>query len=97
MEAIGEIIRKNRKARGLTQLALATRLGVTPQAVGKWERGESEPDLSLLLPLAKELNVTAETLFGAEQKQGFVQAEFLAEKLSESGGAASLFAEAEAE
>ncbi|HJB92362.1 MAG TPA: helix-turn-helix domain-containing protein [Candidatus Borkfalkia stercoripullorum] len=84
MEAIGEIIRKNRKARGLTQLALATRLGVTPQAVGKWERGESEPDLSLLLPLAKELNVTAETLFGAEQKQGFVQAEFLAEKLSES-------------
>ena len=50
MRAIAENIRKYRKARGLTQLALAMRLGVTPQAVGKWEREESEPDISLLLP-----------------------------------------------
>ena len=73
---IGEIIRINRKKRGLTQLALAMRLGVSPQAVGKWERGESEPDFPLLCPLAKELNVTLETLFGLEQREGYRPAAF---------------------
>ncbi len=70
MNGIGEIIRTLRNARKLTQLQLAMRLNVTPQAVGKWERGESEPDLSLLCPIAKALGVTLETLFGTEQKDG---------------------------
>lgn len=78
---IGAIIKARRKARGLTQLTLAMRLGVTPQAVGKWERGESEPDLTLLCPLAKELNVTLETLFGLEQKAGYVPVDLSMEQL----------------
>src|SRR5699024_639122 len=60
------------------------RVGVTPQAVGKWERGESEPDISLLLPIAKALNVTAETLFGLENRRGSAPASFLAEEFPES-------------
>lgn len=84
MRAIAENIRKYRKARGLTQLALAMRLGVTPQAVGKWEREESEPDISLLLPLARELNVSAEALLGAAEAGVSSFAPFLAEKLPES-------------
>lgn len=78
---IGAIIKARRKARGLTQLTLAMRLGVTPQAVGKWERGESEPDLTLLCPLAKELNVTLETLFGLEQKAGYIPVDLSMEQL----------------
>ena len=78
---IGAIIKARRKARGLTQLNLAMRLGVTPQAVGKWERGESEPDLTLLCPLAKELNVTLETLFGLEQKAGYIPVDLSMEQL----------------
>lgn len=84
MDAIGEIIRSIRKEQKLTQLALAMRVGVTPQAVGKWERGESEPDISLLLPIANALDVTAETLFGLENKRGSAPASFLAEEFPES-------------
>lgn len=78
---IGAIIKARRKACGLTQLNLAMRLGVTPQAVGKWERGESEPDLTLLCPLAKELNVTLDTLFGSEQRAGYIPVDFSVERL----------------
>ena len=84
MSAIGENIRSIRREQKLTQLALAMRVGVTPQAVGKWERGESEPDISLLLPIAKALNVTAETLFGLENRRGSAPASFLAEEFPES-------------
>lgn len=84
MRPIGEIIRHIRKERGLTQLALAMRLGVTPQAVGKWERGESEPDLSLLIPLAEALRVTPGTLFGAEREDWRGCPDFLADGLPES-------------
>ena len=84
MSAIGENIRSIRREQKLTQLALAMRVDVTPQAVGKWERGESEPDISLLLPIAKALNVTAETLFGLENRRGSAPASFLAEEFPES-------------
>ena len=92
MNGIGNIIRIYRKKRGLTQLCLAMRLGVTPQAVGKWERGESEPDLTLLCPLAKELNVTLETLFGKGQSGGFPAGDdFSAGGNSSAGGSPSAF------
>ena len=38
---IGEVIRKNRKSKGLTQEEMARRLGVTAPAVNKWESGVS--------------------------------------------------------
>jgi len=52
-ESIGEKIFKSRKANGLTQAGLAELLHVSPQAVGKWERGESLPDVFMLAKIAK--------------------------------------------
>ena len=59
---IGEVIRKYRKLRNLTQEELARYLGVTPPAVNKWEKGSSTPDISLLAPIARLLGITLDEL-----------------------------------
>ena len=59
---IGGYIRHLRKAEGLTQKALADRLGVSFQAVSKWETGEALPDTALLPELCEVLNTTADKL-----------------------------------
>lgn len=48
----GEVIRKYRKQKELTQEEMAARLGVTAPAVNKWENGNSLPDIALLAPIA---------------------------------------------
>jgi tellurite methyltransferase len=57
-------ISRYRKDLGLTQESLADKLGVTFQAVSKWETGQSVPDTMLLLPLAQELGVSLDKLMG---------------------------------
>jgi uncharacterized protein YjbI with pentapeptide repeats len=59
MEAkvIGNKIIKARKDRNLSQAQLAERLFISPQAVGKWERGESVPDIIVFTRLAEVLGV----------------------------------------
>ena len=64
---IGEIIRKYRKERNLTQEEVAGRLGVTAPAVNKWEKGVSMPDITLLAPIARLLNITLETLLSFQE------------------------------
>ena len=54
----GELIAQCRKARGLSQGELASRLHVTDKAVSKWERGLSYPDVTLLEPLAAALDLS---------------------------------------
>jgi transcriptional regulator with XRE-family HTH domain len=54
---------KRRKALGLTQEQLASRLNVSPQAVSKWENS-SYPDCELLPKIAHELNISLDALFG---------------------------------
>jgi len=63
--AIGAYIALLRRQRGLTQRTLAERLGVSCQAVSKWENGENLPDAALLLPLAEALHTTADALLSA--------------------------------
>lgn len=58
----GEVIRKYRKLRKLTQEEMAARLGVTAPAVNKWENGNSMPDVTLLAPIARLLKVSLEEL-----------------------------------
>ncbi len=56
-------IKKYRLEKGLTQDELASILGVSAQAVSKWETSETYPDGSLLVPLAGALDVSLDTLF----------------------------------
>lgn len=51
-----------RKGRGLTQEQLAARLGVSRQAVSRWELDETLPDTQNLLPLKEALGVSIDTL-----------------------------------
>ena len=59
---IGEVIRKYRRELGLTQEEMADRLGVTTPAVNKWENNNTQPDISLLAPIARLLGITTDTL-----------------------------------
>ncbi len=61
-ETIGGRIAKFRKAKSMTQEELAGRLGVSAQAVSKWETDASCPDISLLPQLSKVLGITADEL-----------------------------------
>ena len=71
---IGESIRYHRKRLHLTQAELADRIGVSPQAVSKWENDVGLPDISMAVPLARALGTTTDELlrFG-ERYQEFEQ------------------------
>ncbi|MBR3869153.1 MAG: helix-turn-helix transcriptional regulator [Clostridia bacterium] len=58
-----------RKRNGYSQEALAEKMGVSRQAVSKWERGESTPDTDTLIELARLYSVSLDTLVGNEQNE----------------------------
>ena len=66
---MGSVIINHRKRLGLTQEALAQELGVTNQAVSKWELEQACPDVMLLPVLADIFGVTIDELFGREPKE----------------------------
>ena len=68
-ESIGNRIAKFRKAKGMTQEDLANVLGVSSQAVSKWENDASCPDISLLPQLSKILDVTTDALLTGKQDE----------------------------
>jgi len=61
-ENLGNIICQHRQAKNLTQEEFASRLGVTPQAVSKWERGNGLPDISFIRGICSILGISADTL-----------------------------------
>lgn len=56
-KSIGDKIATARKKSNLSQAGLAQQVSISPQAVGKWERGESMPDITTLIRLAEILSV----------------------------------------
>lgn len=62
-----ENLKKLRKERELTQEALADFLGVTFQAISKWERGEGYPDITTLPVISSFFGVSLDELFGVNQ------------------------------
>ena len=67
--AVSATIRRLRRERGLTQEALAQAVGVSPQAISKWETGQTMPDITLLLPLSKELGIGVDLLLGGDRRK----------------------------
>ena len=63
-QTLGNRILENRKRLGLTQDALAEKLGVTAQAVSKWENDQSCPDITTLPKLADIFGISTDTLLG---------------------------------
>jgi len=63
-----EVIRKYRKIKNMTQTEMANRLGITASAVNKWENGNSFPDITLLSPIAKLLNISLDTLLSFQEE-----------------------------
>lgn len=61
-QTLGALIARTRKEKGMTQLELAEKMGVTDKAVSKWERDLSCPDVSSLPTLAQVLGVSLEEL-----------------------------------
>ncbi len=65
-EQIGKFIAKQRKLKELTQEELAEKLGITKNAVSKWERGLCLMDMSLLKPLSEILEVSVNDILAGE-------------------------------
>lgn len=61
--SIGQNIKKYRKEKGYTQRELADLIGVSVQAISKWETDTGAPDISQVVPLASALDISTDALF----------------------------------
>ena len=68
-DKVAEQIYALRKAKGLTQNELGERVGVSFQAVSKWERGETLPDITVLPDLARLLEASIDNILLGGEKQ----------------------------
>ena len=68
-EKIGQFIKKKRKENNLTQKDFADKLGVTYQAVSKWENGKNIPDISILKQICDEYNLNIDEILNGETKK----------------------------
>lgn len=78
---IGNVIKRYRKDAGLTQEQMANRLGVTTPAVNKWENGNSKPDIELLAPIARLLNISLDTLLSFHENLSDSEIEEIIKKM----------------
>ena len=60
--SLGTRIQTLRRAQGITQAQLASKLGITAPAISKWERDIAYPDIMLLYPLSKMLCISLDML-----------------------------------
>ena len=72
----GSLIASIRKEQNLTQQDLAAKLGVSSAAISKWERGIGFPDVSLIEPLARALDITITELFKGERIENTIDNEY---------------------
>jgi len=80
MVNISEKVLSLRKAHNLTQEALGEAVGVSPQAVSKWEKGDSLPDVSVIPDICRTFGISADALLGNE---GNMTSEMYVEKALE--------------
>lgn len=63
---IGENIKRLRKEKNITQEKLAEHLNISCQAISKWERDETYPDITLIIPLASYFGISTDELLGVD-------------------------------
>ena len=80
---IGKHIKELRNRDGVTQDALAEALGVTGQAISKWENESGYPDIEYIIPIANFFNVTIDQLFGHDRSESENKINEYCEKLDE--------------
>lgn len=80
---IGKHIKELRNRDGVTQDALAEALGVTGQAISKWENESGYPDIEHITPIANFFNVTIDQLFGHDRSESENKINEYCEKLDE--------------
>ena len=68
--SLGEVLKENRVRCKMTQEFVAESLGVSRQAVSKWETGTADPSTSNLLALAKLIGISAEELLRSVEQEG---------------------------
>lgn len=64
---LAQTVKRLRRAQDMTQEAVAEALGVSPQAVSRWETGQALPDITLLPALANLFDVTIDELLGMNE------------------------------
>lgn len=64
---IGGFIAEERKRKRYTQKILSEKLGISDKTISKWERGNGFPEVSLLIPLCSELDITVNELLSGER------------------------------
>ena len=67
-EKIGNTIKNIRTKNNLTQKEFADSLGVTYQAVSKWENGKNLPDISIMKDISKKYNIDINKLLETEEE-----------------------------
>ena len=80
---VGAQIARLRKEKGLTQNDLGDRLGVSFQAVSKWERGETLPDTAILLDLANALETSVDFILTGGSQVLHYRGKFTVAQMSE--------------
>ena len=83
MKTVGAQITRLRKEKGLTQNDLGERLGVSFQAVSKWERGETLPDTAILLDLANALETSVDFILTGGSQVLHYRGKFTVAQMSE--------------
>ena len=68
-EELKDRIKKLRKNKGLTQLELADMLHVTDKAVSKWETGEGNPEITILIEISKIFGVSIDYLLTGKEPE----------------------------
>ena len=76
-ETLGKRIIANRKRLGMTQDKLAEQLGITAQAVSKWENDQSCPDIAMLPKLAEIFGISIDELLGITAQEIVHEAEVI--------------------
>lgn len=73
LDTFGEIIANNRLSNNLTQSQLAEVLMVTPQAISKWERGSSFPDIETLVNICEYFNLSIDDVINECSEKSVVE------------------------